>query len=240
VKKIMRVGILETGHPPAELECVPSYPAMIIAALGSRYAYAVFDVRSGELPGEVADIDAYIITGSQSGVHDADAWIASLRNWVRKLERTTPLVGICFGHQLMAEAYGGAVEISNRGWAHGLHEYRICARRPWMDTDDAFVLPVSHRDQVTTVPRGSHVIATSEFCPNAAISYDDRCALSFQGHPEFSPEYAAMLVDLRQRKGTIGLEQAERARASFHGQDDCVRVREWIHRFLEDSCERPS
>jgi GMP synthase-like glutamine amidotransferase len=114
----------------------------------------------------------------------------------------------------------------------GLQEYQVNFTEPWMDDARSFVIPASHYDQVVKAPPASRVIAASDFCRYAALSYTDRRAVSFQGHPEFSLEYVAMLIDRRLQKGVIDAAQAERYRASLDRSDDRARVIGWIRRFL--------
>lgn len=230
----MRIGIIETGYPPRDLgTAVPSYPEMIRSVLGPAYEYCEFDVARGDFPDYASAIDAYLITGSASGVHDGDQWIDRLRDWLVRVDSDTPLVGICFGHQVMAEAYGGLVDGSKQGWAIGLHEYKVRAREAWMDDVSSFVLPTFHRDQVIRAPPASRNIAAGDLCPYAALSYIDRRAVSFQGHPEFALDFSKMLVERCRRNGTIDITQADLARASMHRPVDSTRVIGWIRRFLE-------
>lgn len=232
----MRIEILKTGEPDPDIEpIVGSYPQMIRTALGDGYAYHEVDVLRGELPLSTAERAAYIITGSAWSAYSDDSWVVRLREWLQALDPATPLVGFCFGHQIMAQAYGAVVEKARQGWAMGLHEYEVRVHESWMDGATSFLLPVSHRDQVVSVPTAARVIASSDFCPFAALSYIDRRAVSFQGHPEFSLEYTAMLIDRRLQKGLIGTTYAERAKASMRRSDDRARVIGWIRRFLDGS-----
>jgi GMP synthase-like glutamine amidotransferase len=229
----MRIGILKTGTPPTDLDLVvPSYPAMIRAALGPVHSYQEFDVENGELPAEKPSVDAYVITGSSAGVHDPEPWIGCFLNWLKTLDVTTPIVGICFGHQIMAQAYGGLVQESGTGWASGLQRYAVRVRGQWMDDAREMVLPAANHDEVVRAPPGSHVIAASVSCPYAALFYDNRRAVSFQAHPEFGLDYTMMLIGQYERVGRIGVAQANRARASLRQPDDRARVVGWIQRFL--------
>jgi GMP synthase-like glutamine amidotransferase len=232
----MRIGILKTGTPPRDLDAVvPTYPAMIRAALGMDYSYREFDVEGGEIPIETSLVDAYIITGSSSGVHDPEPWIGDLQNWLKSLEVTIPLIGICFGHQIMAQAYGGVVRESSAGWASGLQRYAVRFRENWMDEVNELLLPAANHDQVLRAPPDSRVLATSESSPYAALSYCTRRALSFQGHPEFEVDYTMALISQYERVGRIGVVQANRARASLAQPDDRTRVIGWIRRFLAEA-----
>lgn len=230
----MRIGILKAGAPSSDLErLVGSYPDMVRAALGPAYTFQEFDAMCGDLPSGDRSADAYVITGSASSVYDKDPWIASLREWLIAIDRSTPLVGICFGHQIMASAYGGVVERAEQGLAVGLHEYQITQRKPWMDEVKQVVLPVSHYDQVTRLPDTAQRVATSDFCPNAILAYTDRRAVSMQAHPEFSLELAAMAIDRWLARGALTADEAEEARATMRKPDDRVRVITWVRRFLE-------
>jgi GMP synthase-like glutamine amidotransferase len=229
------VGILETGAPPADLNGrFGSYGDMFRQLLGPEYQYTFHDVRKGQLPEPGERHDVYLITGSASGVYDGDPWIDQLKDFVRGISGRTPLIGICFGHQVMAEAYGGRVIKSPKGWGAGLHSYEITRRADWMKTDHdpALSIPVSHQDQVVELPTDATVLASSSFTPYAVLEYPQRRAISFQGHPEFSPEYATALIDLR--RGTrYQPEFADAAAETLKKPNDAKRVAGWLHSFID-------
>ena len=230
----MNLGILETGAPPGDLQQrFGSYGDMFRRMLGPTYQYSYYDVRNGQLPAARDAHDAYLITGSASGVYDGDAWIESLKTFVQQLSGVVPLVGICFGHQIMAEAYGGRVIKSPKGWGAGLHSYEISRHAQWMEPDGASLsIPVSHQDQIVELPEGATVLASSGFTQFAVLEYPQRRAISFQGHPEFSPEYATELIDLR--RGTrYQPDFADAAVASLRRPNDSTRVAAWVRRFID-------
>lgn len=225
----MKIGILETGGPPLRLtERFGGYPGMIRAMLPG-YDFAVFDVTAGEWPSAPEEREAYLITGSPAGVYDDLPWIADLIAWLRRAKGSVKLVGICFGHQIMAEAFGGRVAKSNKGWGIGLHRYEVCERAPWMDAAPSFAIPVSHQDQVIEMPPHACVLAGSAFTPFGLIAYRDQPAISFQCHPEFTPDFAKALIEARQDR----LPDPDGAIASLDEPDDRAQVAGWIRRFLE-------
>lgn len=233
----MDLGILETGMPPAGLkDRFGSYGDMFRQLLGPDYRYTYYDVRAGQLPESSDRHDAYLITGSASGVYDGDPWIEQLKAFIQKLSGHAPLVGICFGHQIMAEAYGGHVTKSPKGWGAGLHRYDIKRRADWMNSDPetSLSIPVSHQDQVIDLPQDAIVLATSDFTPYAVLEYPRRRAISFQGHPEFSPAYATALIDLR-RGSRYQQDFADAAVASLQKPNDAQRVAGWVRTFLNES-----
>ncbi len=129
------IGILQTGAVPHHLaDQHGPYDGMMRRMLGDRYAYRTYDVEAGELPSRPEDHAAYIITGSPAGVYDPLPWIEPLKAFIRSAQGRAKLVGICFGHQIMAEALGGRVEKSPKGWGLGLHHYDVRARRPGWTT----------------------------------------------------------------------------------------------------------
>lgn len=229
----MKLGILETGAPPAALEPVyGDYPAMFRRLLGGQVEYETYDVTAGALPERPEVCDAYLVTGSAAGVYDPFAWIAPLKRFLVEAKGKTPLVGVCFGHQVMAEAFGGRVIKSPKGWGVGLHSYRLYAREPWMDPAPAIAVPASHQDQVVEVPPGARVIGGSAFTPYGMLAYADQSAISFQVHPEFDPAYATALVESR-RGQRFSDEQADAALESLKRPNDNQRVGGWIRRFLQ-------
>lgn len=187
----MLIGILQTGLAPETLQDANGdYPDMFARLLdGHGFSFRTWRVVEGEFPASVHDADGWLITGSRHGVYEDHAWIPPLEDFIRQaFAEHVPMVGICFGHQIIAQAMGGKVERFADGWAVGATDY---------DFDgETLTLNAWHRDQVTKVPPGAKVIATNDFCANAALLYDDR-ALTVQAHPEFRPEFVDGLMKTR-------------------------------------------
>lgn len=224
------IGILETGAPPAGLAGrFGDYPDMMRAMLGEGFSAASYNVAAGEWPEGPEAHGGWIVTGSPAGVYDDLPWIQPLIAFLRDAKGKAKLVGICFGHQIMAEAFGGRVEKSDKGWGVGLHRYDIEARAPWMDDAAAIAIPVSHQDQVVVQPPASRVLAGSAFNPLGVLAYEDQPAISLQCHPEFAPAYARALIEARRDR----LPDPDAAIASLDAPDDRERVARWIRRFLD-------
>ncbi|HEY9218780.1 MAG TPA: type 1 glutamine amidotransferase [Phenylobacterium sp.] len=229
----MKLGILKTGGPPPQLiEPYGDYPAMFRRLLGEgAFDYATYDVEAGQLPADVQACAGYVITGSPASAYDEAAWIDELKAFLQAAKGRAALVGVCFGHQIMAEAFGGRVEKSANGWGVGLHDYEVHAAPPWMDPVRHVRAPASHQDQVVQPPPGAEVIAASPFSPFGMLAYRDQPAISIQLHPEFEPDYAKALIETR-RSRRIPEAAAVQAIASLDGTDDRGRLGEWIRRFL--------
>ncbi|MEO8115051.1 MAG: type 1 glutamine amidotransferase, partial [Phenylobacterium sp.] len=176
----MKVGILETGSPPKDLQGrFARYPERFRQIIGEdAFAWASWDVRKGEWPGAADACDAYLITGSPAGAYETDSWITQLVDFLRAAKGRSTLVGICFGHQVMAQAFGGQVIKSPKGWGIGLHRYTVMQRTPWMYGADVIAVSASHQDQVVTPPPGTTVLAASDFCPFGMLAYGDQLAIS--------------------------------------------------------------
>jgi GMP synthase-like glutamine amidotransferase len=224
----MKVGILECGVPPEAVAARHgSYAAMVRRMLGHGHEPQVFATLQGVLPDSATACDAYVVTGSPAGVMDDLPWIPPLLEFLRAARGRARLVGLCFGHQAMATAFGGHVEKSPRGWGLGLHAYDVVARAAWMDDATTIRAPAFHQDQVVAAPPGARLLLASEFTPLAGLDYGD--AVSFQFHPEFTVPYAVALTEaLHERFGA----HAAPALASYAAQDDVARVQGWIGRFL--------
>jgi GMP synthase-like glutamine amidotransferase len=205
---------------------------MVGDLLGEEFAYRAYIVPAGELPKHAQECDAWLVPGSAAGVYDPEPWIAPLKGFIQSASGQTPMVGICFGHQIMAEAFGGQVIKSPKGWGIGLHCYDVSRPAAWMDDVTPVNLPVSHQDQVVAVGDGAERIGGNDFTPFGMVAYPDRRALSIQAHPEFTPDYAKALIALRRGK-RFEDAHADAALATFEEADDRDRVGGWISRFLK-------
>jgi GMP synthase-like glutamine amidotransferase len=226
----METGILVTGAPPPDLEPrFGPYSAMFERLLGPGFAIRAYDVAAGMLPDRPEACSAFLVTGSAAGVYEPLPWIGPLLAFLREAKGRSKLVGICFGHQAMAEALGGRVEKSERGWAVGLQDYTLVARAPWMGENPPgrIAVPVSHQDRVTVAPPGAEVLAHSAFSPFGMLAWGAD-ALSMQFHPEFEPDYARALIQSRRQR----LPDPDSALASLDAPDDRALVAQWIRAFL--------
>ncbi|MTI18233.1 type 1 glutamine amidotransferase [Rhodobacteraceae bacterium RKSG542] len=203
--KSLSVGIIETGRPPEELGgAFGDYPQMVQSWLGEIPAsYKVYAVLDGVLPTNPADADLWVITGSKFGVYEDHEWIAPLEVFIRECASVKqPMVGICFGHQLIAQAMGGLVKKSDKGWGLGVHDYPSTEEWPVElgAKPEQISIQAYHQDQVLTKPETAVTIASSDFCEFAALWYPD-FAITVQGHPEFSKPFTSALIE--SRRGTI-------------------------------------
>ncbi len=231
----MRIGVLECGGPPEALRPrFDGYGAMVRRLLGPGRDAVVFDAPGGDLSSGIPDCDAFVLTGSAAGVYDDLPWIPELIGFLRQVRGRAKLVGLCFGHQAMAEAFGGAVVKSPKGWGVGLQRYDVLGRADWMDGAASVHVPALHQDQVVACPPGARVTLANAFTPFAGLDYGD--AVSFQFHPEFTADFAMALIEARRdRYGAL----AGPAIASYGQPDDCARVGQWIGRFLDAPGARP-
>lgn len=200
----MKIGILQCDATNENFRDEHGdYPGMFISLFQSidpELQFAVFDVRLEQYPQTPQECDAYLITGSRFSVYDDEEWIHKLEKFVVELHSEKhPLLGICFGHQMIARALGGKTEKAIQGWGVGVQSYRKTKTKSWLKPDlENFSLLAVHQDQVTQLPLGAELIAESEFCPNAAFRIDDHI-LTFQAHPEFEKAYSKVLMVLREQ-----------------------------------------
>jgi GMP synthase-like glutamine amidotransferase len=189
----MLIGILTTGHAPDALRpTYGDYPDLFQKLLADQgFDFRDYSVVDMEFPADVHDCDGWLLTGSRHGAYEPHPFIPPLEDFIRKsFAEGVPMVGICFGHQVIAQALGGKVEKYAGGWSVGRTEYNwggnVVALNAW------------HQDQVVQAPAGAQICASSDFCENAALVYDDRI-FTVQAHPEFTQEWTRDIIEKRGR-----------------------------------------
>lgn len=232
----MRIGILEPGVTPEDLldahGTMPEMAKSLLGPLDASLRFSTWRVVDGLFPASVNDADGWLVMGSKHGVYEDLPWMRTLKDFLREaIAREVPVVGICFGHQILAEAMGGKVVKSERGWGCGVHRYTL-------SDGGEMAIATMHQDQVIEVPPDAAVTATSEFCPVAGLDYGGR-AISFQAHPEFADAFVRDLVASR-RGGSIPLAVADVALAGIGGPTDRERLgRRIIDFFRSRQVARP-
>lgn len=218
----MKIGILQCGHAMPEVaERHGEYPDMFVRLLdGNDFEFETYKVVDLEFPKSVNDADGWLLTGSRHGAYEDLPFIRPLEGFIRAAYAAhVPMVGICFGHQIIAQALGGKVTKYPQGWAIGRSEY---------DFGDLghIALNAWHQDQVVALPKDAKVIARNKFCDNAALIYGDRI-FSVQAHPEFNNEVIRDFVRLRRGQPGFPEDLMERAQKQLEEPiDDHVLARQ--------------
>jgi GMP synthase-like glutamine amidotransferase len=217
----MKIGILQTGDVPEELlQQHGNYNNMFERLLGLTHAefeFLVYRVIDGQIPDDVTDCNGWLITGSKFSVYGKQPWIPALKNLTRRIvDAGLPLAGICFGHQIIAEALGGRVEKSDKGWGLGFDTYTLTPGSP-LDEQKQITLNIFHQDQIVELPPGAKVYASSDFCPYAGLVIGDQ-VLTIQAHPEFQTEFNRQLLEVR-KSNVIPEDLAHTAIEELNQQD---------------------
>jgi GMP synthase (glutamine-hydrolysing) len=186
----MKIGILQTGEAPDALRDLGDYPDLFVRLLqGHGFDFAIYPVLHGQFPASVQDCDGWLITGSRHGAYEDHPWIPPLEDFIRaSYAAGVPMVGVCFGHQIIAQAMGGRVEKYAKGWSAGATTYDFGG--------ESVKLNAWHQDQVVQKPDSATRIASNDFCENAALLYDDRM-FTVQAHPEFDARFMEGLIEKR-------------------------------------------
>ena len=233
----MKIGILQCDHVLVQFQPVfgdyPEMLATLFAKVAPDCRFKVYQVQSLEYPQDLNECDAYITTGSRHGVNDDYDWINRLEVFICELDRAKkPLVGICFGHQLMVKALGGIVKKSDKGWGIGVTHNQIVDSKSWMKPyQDRLNLIASHQDQVLCLPKSvkMDVLVSSPFCPYYMLTYGDHF-ISVQGHPEFTKNYSAALMNFRRK--LIPSERIQEGEISLQADVDDQLMAQWIVNFI--------
>ncbi len=230
----MHLGILQADSVMEQFQAeFGNYAGMferILTVGDAPIRFSSYVVQDGELPA-IDSCDAYLITGSANSVYDDLGWIRDLVAFVgAALEANRKVIGICFGHQLIAHYFGGETRAADQGWGVGVKISHIDNQESWMEPPmDEFALLSSHKDQVVSLPDGATRFATSEFCPCAGFVWND-LVLTFQGHPEFTKSYSATMMQMRNE--VLGPEIFSRGMASLDEGTHEDSVARWILNFL--------
>ncbi|VXA97487.1 Amidotransferase [Pseudomonas sp. 8AS] len=231
----LRICILETDHIRPELvEQYHGYGRMfkqLFAQQPVAAEFEVFNVIQGQYPDDTQRYDAYLITGSKYDSFGSEPWIQTLREYVlARYAAGDKLLGICFGHQLLALLLGGKTERASQGWGVGVQHYAVHAQEPWMQprTEQLSML-IIHQDQVTQAPANATILASNSFCPIAAYCIGDQ-VLCWQGHPELVADYSRSILEIRREHW--GEQVYRQALDSLEQAHQGAIVAEWMMRFV--------
>lgn len=227
----MKIGILETGEPPEALRAQGNYPSMFMRLLdGHGFEFESYAVLHMQFPASVHACDGWLITGSRHGVYEDHPFIAPLEAFIRSaMAAGVPVVGICFGHQIMAQAMGGHVAKFPGGWVAGPTAYEF--------DEGLLTLNAWHQDQVLTPPPGAQTLASNAGCAHAALAYG-QTGFSVQAHPEYDDTFIAGLIEHRGRGVLPADLLASAADALGHGHRDSAALGARIARFFETAHSR--
>ena len=191
-----------------------------------------YHVHLGEFPEKVDEVDAYLISGSSASVYEDRPWIHQLGEFVSMLHaQKKPTIGICFGHQLIAQVLGGKTEKARVGWQIGNHAHRLTeAGKRILPAGENFELIFSNQDQVVIPPEDSLILASTASCPIAVCRIGTHM-LTIQGHPEMQADYARDLLNLR--KDLFEESLYNTARESLRRSNDRRLAGKWMADFVQ-------
>lgn len=231
----MHIGLLQADRHDIDVEKrFGTYSDMfqrLFHQVDSEVNFTTYQVIDKKYPESISECDGYLVTGSKESVYDDHPWIDALRKFIVDVSRQdSKLVGICFGHQIIADALGGKVEKSKNGWGIGASSSLVVEQNSWMHPElRQFSLLFSHQDQVVALPERAHCITRSAFCPYAGFRIG-RKILTFQGHPEFSVDYLKDRMLLR--KSLFSEKLYDDALDSLNNETQHNEVARWILNFF--------
>ena len=232
----MKIGLLQCDHIRQEFQHLIHDYSDAFEALFKHHAPAlslkVYDVCHGKLPRTPTECEGYVITGSRHSVYDDIDWIHQLSAFVRQVyDEKCKLVGICFGHQMIAHALGGKVAKADNGWGIGIKAVNIEKPKAWMQpSQNQYQLLLSHQDQVIELPDEGEVLGGNAHCPVSMFTVGESM-LGIQAHPEFTCAYADAVMKTRVER--IGQDVVQAALSTLSTPTDESYIAQWIQAFLE-------
>ncbi|KUI98601.1 glutamine amidotransferase-related protein [Vibrio sp. MEBiC08052] len=231
------IGILECGQTDPDWieehgEMADPFPRFL-GQVSKALTYKIYKAHIHQLPKQADECDAWLITGSPLSVYERPAWLTELSDFLVEAVKTSPVVGICFGHQLLHDALGGKVEHTNQ-WGIGVQEYHLKIQPGWAPTEEqlsAFHLIAFHQDQVTQAAPNTNVLAGNDFCPLGITTIGDN-VFTIQAHPEMTTKLASDLYE--SQRELHGAEKTNRAVQSLQGRIDGKLAAEWVLAFIQD------
>lgn len=223
----MHIGILQTGHVAEDL--IPEngdYPEIFERFLdGYGLTFTTYAVVDGQFPPGPEAADGWLITGSKHGAYEDHPWIPPLEDLIRAIHAADrPMIGVCFGHQIIAQALGGKVEKFQGGWAVGRQDYPLAGA--------TVALNAWHQDQVTVPPTGARIVSGNDFCENAALLYDNRI-FTIQPHPEIDQTYLKGLLAVR-APGVVPQDRIDSAQRALQAPTNSRELADIFVRFFRE------
>ncbi len=232
----MKIGLLICGKLPHALERRGmGYSRILqewITQPRSKHSFRTYRAYAGKLPPKVDACDCYFVSGSAASLVDREPWMVELSHFLLVAAKAqVPVVGLCFGHQVLAQALGGRATRAPKGWEIGLKSWKIVREEGWMrECGKKLTLLCIHEDQVNKLPPRSVRVASNDRCPNGLFRLANH-AIGMQGHPEFTPEIFEEIVE--SRKDIFSKEVRAAALANLDQPTHAKDMARWCVNFVE-------
>ena len=232
----MKIGILNSDtvqiDGAAEFGQYPEMFSKVFWTLDPNIQFKTYEVQYNDYPQDMNECDAYLITGSKASCYDNVQWIHALKEFIKALHKNKKkLIGVCFGHQIIAEALGGSVRKSPNGWHAGVDSISLNNDAlEYGDRGKKYNLVFSHQDEVKRLPRNATLIAESASCPIGMFLIENHIFCT-QGHIELDKKFARMIYDFRKKQ--IGDSKHQHACETLEMQTDEHEVAKSLLEFIK-------